>query len=312
MKKILLTGGGGAAAEGIWRYWGEKYTLFFADADKKSISPTIPDANKIEIPFANADNFIPEMIRICDTYGIDVLIPGVDEELPLCHKIILQTKQTQLLLPNHDFVTAMMDKYGFISALSKSGLNAPKTYLASDLKHIPDDFFPAIMKPIYGRGSRGVSVIKSKEQAKAYLVLSDKSDNQIIIQHYAKGDEYTVFMASDSQGNLAGIIPVKVGVKRGITIRAETDDNPYIIDYCQKFHHHFKPNCVYNIQLIVDKNNVIYPFEVNPRISTTFILAISTGFDPLEYFFGKQTENIFIPTQRMTLQRYWINDIKKL
>lgn len=309
MKKILFTGGGGAATEGIWHLWHQKYDLYFADADKTVISSIIPADKCIEIPFASNKNFITELINICDKYQIDLLIPGVDEELQQCHQIVEKAKNTQILLPNLDFVILMMDKYQFSQALWESDLQAPESFLASNLDNVPESFFPAIMKPIQGRGSRGVSLIKTKEQAEAYCVLSDKKPPEIIIQEYAKGDEYTVFMASDNQGNLSAIIPIKVDVKRGITVKAHIDANKYVVDYCKKFHNYFKPNCLYNIQLIIDSHNQIYPFEVNPRISTTFILGISTGFDPIEMFFEGAKSSIFIPHTTLSLKRSWVNHI---
>lgn len=310
MKKILFTGGGGAAAEGIFRHWQSKYDIYFADADKNAISPLIPKERKIEIPFANEKNFVSAVAQICDDYKIDLFVSGVDEELPFSHDIVTQTKNTRLLSPSKEFIADMMNKYHFISLLNDSGLNAPTSYLGSHLETVPEDFFPAIMKPIYGRGSRGVSVINNKRQANAYLELSDQPAEKIIIQQYAKGIEYTVFMSADSHGNLCAIIPVKVGVKRGITIRAVTENNPVIIEYCKKFHEYFKPTGVYNIQLILDEYNNIFPFEVNPRVSTTFILAVSTGFDPIETFLNGSKEKIFIPQTQQSLTRYWVNHIE--
>ena len=119
-------------------------------------------------------------------------------------------------------------------------------------------------------------------------------------------------VCADAEGNLAAVIPVKVGVKRGITIRAETDSDAEVITYCQQFHDHYKPTCVYNMQLMKTAEGRIYPFELNPRISTTFALAIATGFDPVATYFNGMKGTLFTTNKKMSLHRHWMNHITEL
>ncbi len=129
-------------------------------------------------------------------------------------------------------------------------------------------------------------------------------------QDYVAGQEYTVFVSADRTGKLAAIVPVKVLIKRGITIRAETDATQEILDYVERFQDHFRASGVYNIQLMLSADRKIYPFEVNPRVSTTFCLAVSTGFDPIAAFLDGAGRTVFVPERHYSLQRSWSNDIK--
>ena len=51
----------------------------------------------------------------------------------------------------------------------------------------------------------------------------------IVLQEIIEGQEYTIMMVADNRSRLMAIVPVKVNIKRGITLRAITDDNPIVI-----------------------------------------------------------------------------------
>jgi carbamoyl-phosphate synthase large subunit len=101
-----------------------------------------------------------------------------------------------------------------------------------------------------------------------------------------------------------------VGQKKGITIQAKIDMNNLIIEYAKKFHYHYRTSGIYNIQCILTQSGVVYPFEINPRISTTFCLSVAAGFDPFELYFNETSEKeLFVPSNELSLQRNWVNSI---
>ena len=91
-------------------------------------------------------------------------------------------------------------------------------------------------------------------------------------------------MSANKTKKLLSVIPMKVILKRGITISAHTEYDINVINFCKKIHKKFPTSGVYNIQLIVS-NNQCYVLEINPRISTTVPLAIFSGSDPFFEFF---------------------------
>jgi carbamoyl-phosphate synthase large subunit len=101
---------------------------------------------------------------------------------------------------------------------------------------------------------------------------------------------------------------VRVISKKGITIRAVVEHHPEILEYAKRFQDHFKPTNIYNIQCTLDDQGGVYPFEVNPRISTTFCLAVSTGFDP--FALASLDGGVFVPTRSFALSRHWKNLIE--
>lgn len=308
MKRILFTGAGGAGTEAIWKLWHNKYYLLFADADVETISSDIPVEHRVSIPMASDPVFPDVLQKVCQKMSVDLLVPGVDEELSILASMKGKAGWPAILLPNQQFVDLMIDKFCCAQAIGAAGLSVPETVLSTDANKLP---FPLIIKPRSGRGSRGVMKIDRLEQVGAYLKLYGVDSESIILQELIKGQEYTVFVCADNDANLRAVIPVNVGLKRGITIRAEVEGNQAIFDYAINFQKAFQPTGVYNIQCMLTKDGQVIPFEVNPRVSTTFCLAVSTGFDPIDLAVGNHQNNleVFTPRESIQLRRSWKNNI---
>ena len=79
-------------------------------------------------------------------------------------------------------------------------------------------------------------------------------------------------------------------IKKGITIRAYTENNEIVSKACVEIHNKFPTFGCYNIQLILDNKNNVLPFEINPRISTTICLVLASGVDPINLFLAEPKE----------------------
>lgn len=306
-KKLLFTGGGGAGNEAIWRLLSNKYEVYFADCNIEAIDSLIPEENRIEILQANDSSFIENLIKVCSRLEIDILIPGVDEELL---QLAEQKKLFNCLiyLPDSNFVECMLNKYDCANKIKAAGLDAPKTYYINDWPLLK---LPMIVKPKSGRGSRGVMAINTEEELSAYRVFNKYNDNDLIVQELIIGTEYTVFVSANKFGELNCIIPVKVNQKRGVTISAVTENNDKVIEYVKNFHRKFKTKCIYNLQCILTDQDEVFPFEINPRISTTFCMALAAEFDPFKEF-HKTTDTVFKINKQVNLQRNWKNTLTTL
>jgi len=304
MKKILFTGGGGAGNEALVRLLGDRYEMHFADADREAIDPSIPEDRRHEIPFANVPEFGKNLCELFQTLEIDLLVPGVDEELPTVADLV-ERGQLNALLPPKLFVETHMDKAESMKTL---GELAPRTVPA---ENAADLGFPCIVKPRKGRGSRGVSVLHSPEQLAAYLTLSDQEAGGCIAQELGVGEEFTVMMAADSAGTLRAIVPVAVGIKRGITLRAETRRDEIVEAACRKVHEADPVSGCYNIQLIRQDDGRILVFEINPRVSTTMCLGVAAGVDPVSIFLeGAKRDGLLPFEENVQLRRFWTNCIQ--
>lgn len=306
--RLLFTGGGGSASQSLQAQWGERYDLWFADANPHGFPPSIPETRRLIIPFAHDPDFGDTVLAVCKEHGIDIIIPGVDEEL----SVLAEKKGTpdwpRILVPDPEFVTLMLDKLACAHALTEAGLDAPHTLPLERAREIG---FPLIAKPRSGRGSRGVMRLTSAEQAPAYLTLQGGAAGDYIAQELIGGAEYTVFVAADGGEVPQAVIPVRAFEKRGVTVRAQTDANLAVLSYAHAFQAHFRASGCYNIQCMLTQEGRVLPFEVNPRISTTFVLAIATGFDPIPMVLGENIGATFVPERHLVLHRSWYTHIAR-
>jgi len=308
--RLLFTGGGGAGAEALERLLRDLYEVHFADADNDAKPYLIPLSNWHQIPFASALTFIEELDHLCRNLAVDVLIPGVDEELlPIAQA--RNSMKCEVLLPSTAFVRTHLDKLTSNSLLHSHGLPVPKTESLPERRNVP---FPCIVKPRQGRGSRGVAIVHSRRDLEAHVFLSRRRPEDFIVQELLQGQEYTVMMAADRTGRLRAVVPVRVGIKRGITLRAETDADAAVIAACAAIHASDPTPGCYNIQLVKTKAGEVKPFEINPRISTTTCLALAAGVNFVDIFFGdKERENYgesgLLPFRDgLELRRSWHNE----
>jgi len=300
--RVLFTGGGGAGSEAIWRLLKDRYDVHFADADPLAFAAPIPVDRRHQIPFAAAKEFPAALASLCKRLGIDVLAPGVDEELPR----IPATVKSLVLMPQRDYVQIMLDKLAMARALAENGVDAPRTVTLDRAAEIG---FPCIVKPRHGRGSRNVQVVAGAEQLRAYLTLNGGSAEDYVAQELLGGQEYTVLVAADRAGELRAVVPIRVDVKRGITIRAETEKEPSVIGYCKALHAAIPTTGPYNVQLMLDGGRA-RAFEINPRISTTFCLVLAAGVDPITLYADAAPSGALAPFRTgVKLRRYWTNDI---
>jgi carbamoyl-phosphate synthase large subunit len=303
--KILFTGGGGAGSEAIYRSLKDSYDIHFSDADVNAINPLIPNNCRHAIPMAKDPKFVEEVKELCDRLSIDLLVPSVDEELALLSKL----DSVNVMLPDSDYINIMLDKFRCNQALIGLGLNAPKTTIIADYKKNNWMYFPCIAKPISGRGSRDVYIIDSAEQVGSYLNLTGLGEHEAILQEKIVGVEYTVLVAADLKTNLHVVVPVRVVSKKGITISAMVEHNLIVEKACSDIHNRLPARGCYNIQLMLTDDGMVFPFEINPRISTTFCMSLMSGIDPINIYFNKYAPEALLTYKTgLKLHRYWVND----
>jgi carbamoyl-phosphate synthase large subunit len=249
--RLLFTGGGGAASEALYRLLSPAHEVCLADATADGC---------YTIPKATALGFADALAELCRHLKVDLLIPGVDEELLILGMVRDWGKwPCAMLLPDTEFVAVHLDKLKSMRVLEQAGIPVPKTdrikgFLAR---------YPCVVKPRQGRGSRDVAVVNHAG---------------FLVQDYCEGQEYTVTVVADHCRRLRAIVPAKVVRKQGVTLEAVTEHHEGVTELCQRIHRAMPTAGAYNVQC-VDVAGVVLPFEINPRVSTTTCLAIASGVD---------------------------------
>jgi carbamoyl-phosphate synthase large subunit len=310
--RVLLTGAGGVAVPFlIESLHAEGHFVIAVDMDVHAAGLYLADTGYV-VPRADAREFLPALRAICRKEHVDIIIPLVDEEL--IHMFTLESEGCTILLPRKEFVTTCLDKYHLMECLNNHGIRVPSTTLARE--YGDQSSFPAIIKPRRGRGSRDVCHLQNREEFIDYLRCSTHSPDQLIVQEYIRGVEFTVSVVVWRDGEVQAVIPKEILSKKGITRMAVTRRNTRIEEICHRIQHTMSADGPFNVQLILDEQtHEPCIFEINPRFSTTITLTMAAGIDELNglisqavggrqsYHFPEWKEGLVL--FRRTVDEFW-------
>lgn len=288
MKNILITGAGGSATPVLIKQLKESgYNVTAVDANKNASGLLFSDKSYV-IPKGSSNKFLPAIEKICEKNKIDAIIPLVDEELVKCCS--LEEKGIKTILPNKKFTEICLDKYFLMKELDKFGIQTPKTLLASD--DYNELNYPLIIKPRIGRGSRGLGIITNDKDLDEYFNTSTYSLDDLIVQEYIEGTEFTISVVVWRDGELQTVVPKEIILKQGITKLAVTRKNKEIEDACRRTQEKLKANGPFNVQLIFnEKERKTYIFEINPRFSTSISLTATAGVNEMLILLEQALQN---------------------
>ncbi|MBL7196945.1 MAG: ATP-grasp domain-containing protein [Candidatus Omnitrophica bacterium] len=149
-------------------------------------------------------DYYNEVLNICEKENIDLIYPTNDNEVLFFAKYKQKFKQKRVIIPvnNYEVLKGIMDKFNVIQLAQKEGVPCPQTYLVSELNIQKKELFssPKIIKPRFANASRGVCLIKSRDEFRKWLSQHKDESNKFIIQEYIPGDKivyYRVYMKKE-------------------------------------------------------------------------------------------------------------------
>jgi carbamoyl-phosphate synthase large subunit len=308
MKKLLISGLGGS----LFPYLNDKfcsdYELHYVDADPQ-LKYLYPSLNFHLSPLISDKNYWTFVKDILEKFRIDWYIPLIDEEIVIAKRMIEGFLEVRVVSPEADFSELCLNKFALMQRLKEEGISYINSYTGDNYNSELD--FPVFIKPISGRGSRGIMKVNDQSQLDAYYKLEGYRPDEILIQPFLTGTEYTVGALTNNLNDLLSISSKRIIKKKGITQIAVTENNKAIDAIVEKIVQKFKPGGPFNVQLILTPLNEIKIFEINPRFSTTTIMEIEGGIDPfrayLDHYDKAYKEPFKCPVENLYLHRRWEN-----
>jgi carbamoylphosphate synthase large subunit len=186
--RFLVTGVGGPAGAAVARQLSARgHDVVGADMYPAHLEAL----SAFELVPAAADPAMLEEIRLlAERYGVQALIPTVQDELPaVAGAVAAGLFPVPVVIGAPLAVTAAQDKYPTMLRLAAAGVPVPRFRLPSEFAGTGEalEWFggPLVVKPRVGRGSRGVRVVHNAEELDWSVV-----DDSQILQEFAPGAEY--------------------------------------------------------------------------------------------------------------------------
>lgn len=271
--------------------------VFVSDVfDKKdSIGSYFAD-KYYKVPYATDSNFIDVLFNICKSEKIDVLVPIIDEEFSsiLENRELFEKINTKIVLPEKSIFQTATNKIKFDEFLKTN--NLPCLQIRSS--PIAEKDLPVIAKPVQGRGSRDVKIIRTLSELDSF----PRNDN-FILQKYITGTEFTVDTISDTSARtLVAVARIRLEIRDGKATRAKISRNTIVenmaIDICNRLKM-TGPAC---LQCILTNDNVPYFFDFNTRIGAATRLTIEAGVN-IPILSIKTILNLPISKEELTVKR---------
>jgi carbamoyl-phosphate synthase large subunit len=277
---VLFTAAGGAGTIYMIKHLKKmkRFRIVAVDANRYAAGLHFADKAYV-VPMIGSENYINKILEIVTNEDIDVAVPLIDEELSLFFKFEEKVEKLKVLIPKKRFTDIVLNKLRMVEEFSKKNIPVPESYSFSDMNSKIK--MPFIIKPRVSRGSRGFRIIREKAEIEKYLNEEKYAKEELMVQKYIEGKEYTVSVIITKEGKLLSVVPKEIILKRGITQIGITRKNRIIENLCKKINEKFNPCGPINVQLIIDEKGKPYVFEVNPRFSTTVALTIESGVDEI-------------------------------
>ena len=228
------------------------------------------------VPLTTSPDYIPIIERICAKENIRLLIPTIDDELPLFGSYRDYFREKGILIPvsSQEVNTICNDKYRTFQVLKDLGFDTPESYLPEDLD-VDRLSYPLFLKPRFGRGSVGAYPIHSESELRFFLDYVGEP----IVQEFLHGEEFTIDLLTDFEGKVLSVVPrQRLLIRAGVSDRGRTCKDAKLIELALSLARKLGVVGAANFQLMREGERASI-FEINPRFAGGIPLTIASGAD---------------------------------
>ena len=227
------------------------------------------------------DGIYKRLVHIKKEFGLDIVIPCLDAELPLYIKYADELKKIgiETFLPTEkQFELRNKDRLsGFAESIGAVYPKTCKIYSVNELSKVFDDHSEVMIKGQYYKAYR---VNTLADATKYFLSIAEEWGFPILIQEIVKGEELNLIGVGDGKGGSLGMVAIKkqtttdIGkIWSGVTIYHDG-----LKKVAEKFTKKTKWQGPFEIECIVDGDK-IQLIEINPRFPAWAYFATGVGIN---------------------------------
>ncbi|MGW6192114.1 ATP-grasp domain-containing protein [Bacillus cereus] len=246
-------------------------------ADLKETAPTIYFSDKhFVVPRVNEKGYIDELLKICRSEGIKLIIPLIDTELILLanNAKVFESIGVKVLVSSMELNKIANNKKYTYNFFVSNNIPTPRVYSDEEIER-KEYQFPLLIKPYDGSSSKGVTKIMNEKELEFFKEYIPNA----MIQEYVSGEEYTIDIMVDFYGNIKTIVPrLRIETRAGEVSKGMTKKDNEIIKAVESVIK-VLPNpvgCI-TLQCFKKKDGEITFIEINPRFGGGIPLSIEAG-----------------------------------
>ncbi|MBN1555971.1 MAG: ATP-grasp domain-containing protein [Phycisphaerae bacterium] len=255
--------------------------IFATDVTQAAAALHVSDKQFI-VPRAGNIQYMPALEKIIEQHRVGLVIPLTDLDLRTLarRRDRLADSGCAVMIGPEETIKICRDKRLFSQHLRKAGMPSIRTFPLPQFRQKP--FYPCFVKPLRGSAGLGTAKINSERELQAHMhVFGD----QLLVQDYVPGREYTVDVYRTRSGEIKSIIPrqrlvVRSGeVDQGITIHDEElfEETRKLVSLMDGLWG------VFCCQCRRPEGKPPHFFEINPRFGGGAPLSIAAGADLPKY-----------------------------
>lgn len=276
--RVLVTGAGGPSGIAVMRsIESPSVTVLAGDIDPYAAGLyLVPQEQRSILPRGDDPAFTERIFELCERESVDALVPTVDTELlPLAReRERFEQAGVRLVLASEATLAVCLDKWA-LDARCREHVRTPRCWLVDGSFDPSEPELPAIVKPRSGSGSRGIALLRTREQLAAL-----ERDGTLLIQEHLPGPEFSLDVLARGDGEVLAVVPrERLKVDSGIAITGRTKRDPELERFGADVARLIGLTTVANVQAKEAADGSFALLEVNPRFPGTMPLTIAAGVD---------------------------------
>ena len=237
----------------------------------------------------NESEYMPYLIELLQNGSYATVIPMDDDAAVIVSKFKKELSQyTNILMPDYPTFCRAYDKNELMSLCKKKGYPHPRTVDLSveGTDSVPADIFPALIKPNYTSGGRGMTMVNSIEELKEKLpaIVEKYGDSHLqeFIESGGRQIKVQIFIDRRTGEYYSSVIHKQryYPEKGGSSCCNITIEDKQLATICKNVLDDINWNGFADFDLIEDpKDNICKIMEINPRIPACIKSAVLSGMD---------------------------------
>lgn len=235
------------------------------------------------IPRISEESYIDSIIEVCQKENIHLIIPTIDTELQKLAEnraLIEERTNAKVHVSDERVVKICRDKYNTQDFFEENGFGIPKLISHEDIVN-KNYHFPLFIKPLNGSSSVNTFKVKNEKELEFFLEYVPSP----LVQEFIEGEEFTVDVFTDFDGNPITIVPrVRLATRGGEVAKGLIKKDFEVVEIVKEVVKVLKPLGHITIQCMKTKEGIKF-IEINPRFGGGAPISIKAGAHSPKYLY---------------------------